>query len=60
MVVIADFNNNPQDNQVVVKIETGTTTDQFIAFNRAIGVNSQNDEADDEVTIVETCNEGDW
>jgi hypothetical protein len=58
MVGIADFNNNPQDYPVVIKIETGTSTDQFIAFNRAIGINSQNDEADDEVTIVETGNNG--
>ena len=39
---------------MVVKIETGTETDQFIAFNRATGVNRQNDEADNEVTMVET------
>jgi hypothetical protein len=58
MVGIADFLNNPQDYPVVIKIETGTATDQFIAFNRAIGINSQNDEADNEVTIVETGNNG--
>ena len=58
LVGIANFDTNPNNLSVVVKIETGTTTDQFIGFNRAIGVNSQNDEADDEVTIVETGNNG--
>ena len=42
----------------VAKIETGTNTDQFIGFNRAVGINAQNDEADDEVTIIQTGNNG--
>lgn len=58
LVGIADFNNNPNNHPVVIKLETGTTTDQFVAFNRAKGVNSQNDEADDEVTIVQTGSNG--
>lgn len=58
LVGIADYDNNPANNPVVVKVETGTATDQFIAFNRAIGVNSQNDQADDQVTVVETGNNG--
>jgi len=58
IVGIADFVNNPDNRPVVIKVETGTATDQFIAFNRALGVNRENDEADDEVTIVETGNNG--
>ncbi len=58
IVGIADFDNNSENHPVVIKLETGTSTDSFIAFNRATGVNSQNDEADDEVTIVETGNNG--
>lgn len=59
LVGVADFgNDNIGDKPVVIKIETGTTTDQFIAFNRAIGFNSDNDEADNEVTIVETGADG--
>ena len=54
IVGIADFDNNILNHPVVVQIETGTETDQFIAFNRATGVNRQNDEADNEVTMVET------
>merc|ERR1740136_80377 len=43
---------------VVIKLETGTSTDYFVGFNRATGINGQNDEADDEVTIIETGNNG--
>ena len=60
MVGIADYENNPENHPVVVKIETGTATDQFIAFNRATGVNRQNDEADDQVTIVTAGSNGEW
>jgi hypothetical protein len=58
IVGIADFNNNPSNYPVVVKIETGFETDQFIAFNRASGINRHNDEADNEVTVVETGKNG--
>eukprot|EP00547_Thalassionema_nitzschioides_P000816 CAMPEP_0194200194 /NCGR_PEP_ID=MMETSP0156-20130528/905_1 /TAXON_ID=33649 /ORGANISM="Thalassionema nitzschioides, Strain L26-B" /LENGTH=1201 /DNA_ID=CAMNT_0038925161 /DNA_START=53 /DNA_END=3658 /DNA_ORIENTATION=+ len=43
---------------VVVKIESGTDTDFFVGFNRAAGANSQNDEADDKVTIIQTGSDG--
>ena len=60
MVGIADYDNNPENHPVVVKIETGTETDQFIAFNRATGVNRQNDEADNQVTITQSGSNGEW
>ena len=60
VIGIADYGNNPQNYPVVVKVETQTGTDQFITFNRAVGINRHNKEADDEVTIVETGNNGDW
>ena len=59
MVGVADYLNDIRNGlRVVTKLETGTSTDYYIAFNRAIGVNSQNDEADNEVTIVEAGNNG--
>ena len=58
VVGIADYGNNPDNHSVVIKIETGTSTDYFIGFNRATGINSDNDEADNEVIIVETGNNG--
>lgn len=60
MVGVADFGNNPNQYPVVIKIETGTETDQFIAFNRATGINRHNDEADNEVTVVEAGTNGEW
>lgn len=52
MVGVSDYSNNPMELPVVAKLETGTTNDYFIGFNRATGANSQNDEADNEVVIV--------
>mmetsp|Transcript_18161 Transcript_18161/g.26955 ORF Transcript_18161/g.26955 Transcript_18161/m.26955 type:complete len:609 (+) Transcript_18161:76-1902(+) len=58
LVGIANYDTTANSHPVVVKIETGTSTDQFIGFNRAVGINAQNDEADNEVTIVQTGNNG--
>ena len=46
------------EHPVTVKLETGTDDDYFVAFNRANGANSDNDLADDEVTITLTGNNG--
>ena len=59
IIGIADFSRNDFNRPVVVKIETSTSTDLFVGFNRAIGANRQNLEADDEVTVVETGRNGD-
>ena len=58
MVGVADYAVAGSNRYVVTKIETGTSVDLFVAFNRATGINSQNDQADDQVTIVETGNNG--
>jgi hypothetical protein len=59
MVGIAEIkDNNPNKKPAVLKLETGTSNDYFVGFNRAIGKNSQNVEADNEVTIVQTGNNG--
>eukprot|EP00581_Thalassiosira_minuscula_P016484 CAMPEP_0183718422 /NCGR_PEP_ID=MMETSP0737-20130205/11683_1 /TAXON_ID=385413 /ORGANISM="Thalassiosira miniscula, Strain CCMP1093" /LENGTH=937 /DNA_ID=CAMNT_0025947977 /DNA_START=95 /DNA_END=2908 /DNA_ORIENTATION=+ len=60
MVGIADYLNNPDGRPVVIKLETGTSNDYFVGFNRAIGVNADNDEADDMVTIVQTGANGEY
>ena len=51
MVGVADY-MNIVTIPVVLKLETGTTNDYFVAFNRAVGINADNVEADDEVTVV--------
>lgn len=58
MVGIADYSGDQNAPPVVVKLETNTNTDYFIGFNRAIGANAQNDEADNEIVIVETGSNG--
>jgi len=46
---------NADQGQVVIKIENGDK-DLFVGFNRAAGANSQNEEFDDEVTVIEAKN----
>jgi len=58
IIGVANYGNNGAGMDVVIKLETGTSTDYFVGFNRATGINGQNDEADDEVTIIETGNNG--
>ena len=53
LVGIADYNNNPSGHNVVVKIETGSSNDYFVGFNRAVGVNAQNDEGSNVVTVIQ-------
>jgi hypothetical protein len=52
MVGIANYDQATPDTPVLIKLETGLDNDYFINFNRATGINEQNVEADNEVTIV--------
>ena len=52
MVGIANYDQATSETPVLIKLETGLAEDYFINFNRATGINEQNVEADDEVTIV--------
>lgn len=57
LVGIAEYDklsNGDQDSKVILKLETGTPDDLYLGFNRATGFNSDNVQADNEVTIVET------
>ncbi len=58
LVGIADY-QNVANIPVVLKLETDTVNDYFIAFNRATGINSDNVEADNEVTVVLAGKNGD-
>ncbi len=58
LVDIANYKSNPENHPILVKIGTDTGTDQFIGFNDATGVIRQNDEADNEVMLVETTGKG--
>ncbi|KAL7431028.1 hypothetical protein ACHAXH_003303 [Discostella pseudostelligera] len=57
LVGIADY-QNVANIPVVLKLETDTVDDYFIAFNRAVGINADNDEADNEVTVILTGQNG--
>ena len=57
MVGVAEYNIRG-DRPVTVKLETGSSTDYYIGYNRAIGANSQNDEADNEVTVTTAGSNG--
>lgn len=53
VIGVADFNNNPGNHPVVLKIESRTSKDLFVAFNRATGVNRETRQAKDQVTVIE-------
>ena len=57
IIGIGEYNER-DDEPVTVKIETGTQTDYFVGFNRAIGPNSQNDLGDNMVNIIRAGNDG--
>merc|ERR1712176_199197 len=50
---IGEWDNGVYGHIVDLKIETGTENDYFIGFNRAVGPNADNVEADNEVTVYE-------
>ena len=58
LVGIADYGNSPDNYAVVVKLETGTSTDLFVGFNRASGINSATKDGKNMVTIVEQDRDG--
>jgi len=58
IVGIADYQKNNMF-PVVLKLETGTSNDYFVGFNRAAGINEDNKEADDQLTIVQSGKNGD-
>lgn len=58
LVGIAEYEDGDRSIPVVAKLETGTSVDFFVGFNRAIGINEHNDEADDMLTIVQSDEDG--
>ncbi|KAL7469177.1 hypothetical protein ACHAXS_009426 [Conticribra weissflogii] len=58
VVGIADYDNNPGGHPVTIRIDTGTDTDYFLGFNRAYRANKDNKDGDDEVTIIESGQNG--
>ena len=46
------------NSKIVLKLESGTDTDYYIGFNRAVGINSDNVDYDDHVTVIEAGGQG--
>ena len=53
IVGVADYGNNPENLPVVVKLETGSSDDIFVGFNRVRGINAAAKDAIDQVTVME-------
>ena len=58
LVGIADYKRQNNYFPVVMKLETFTAVDYYVAFNRATGVNLHNDEGDNMLTIISTGSNG--
>ncbi len=57
MVGISNYLNTASTDPVVVKVETGRANDYFVGFNRATGVNANNDEGSNTVTVIQVDGE---
>eukprot|EP01082_Thalassiosira_pseudonana_P015771 g14019.t1 g14019 contig9:968778-972022(-) len=53
LIGVAEYDNNPEGHNVVVKLVTGDSKNYYVGFNRATGINADNKQADNDVTIIE-------
>ncbi len=53
IIGVADYYNNPSNFPIMLKLETGGGADYFISFNRARGVNSEVQQAKNQVTVYQ-------
>lgn len=53
IIGLADYGSNPNDLPFILKLETGTASDYFVSFNRASGVNSEVQQAANQVTMYQ-------
>ena len=53
IIGLADYGSNPNDLPFILKLETGTASDYFVSFNRASGVNSEVQQAANQVTLYQ-------
>jgi hypothetical protein len=53
LIGVADYGNNPNKYPIMVKIEVGGASDYFVSFNRARGINSEVQQAHDQVVIYQ-------
>ena len=58
LIGVAEYDKISDGDTVLLKIETGSRDDFFLAFNRKIGANADNKMASDRVTIIEAGDNG--
>ena len=58
LIGVAEYDKISDGDTVLLKIETSSSDDYFLAFNRKIGANSDNKMASDQVTIIEAGKNG--
>lgn len=58
IIGVAEYNNNPNNHIIVLKIETGQAADYFVGFNRAVHSNKDVVQAHNQVTVYKV-QEGD-
>jgi hypothetical protein len=55
LIGVADYDNNPSKYPIMLKLETGGGSDYFVSFNRDSGVNSEVQQASDQVPIYQVA-----
>ncbi|KAL3770178.1 hypothetical protein ACHAW5_009273 [Stephanodiscus triporus] len=55
LIGVADYDNNPSNYPIILKLETGGGSDYFVSFNRDSGVNSEVQQASDQVPIYQVA-----
>jgi hypothetical protein len=53
LIGVADYGNNPDNYPIMVKLEVGGQSDYFVSFNRDRGINSEVQQASDQVVIYQ-------
>ena len=56
IIGVADYNNNPSNYPIILKLETGGGSDYFVSFNRDTGINADVQQAHDQVTVYQVSN----
>eukprot|EP00804_Cyclotella_cryptica_P005657 CCRYP_000039-RD/>CCRYP_000039-RD protein AED:0.13 eAED:0.13 QI:0/0.75/0.8/1/1/1/5/2044/620 len=56
----AEYDVNSASFPIAIKLITGSSRDLFVGFNRAVGPNADNQQASDQVTIIEAGNGYDY
>ena len=51
IIGVSDYNNNPDEHPFIIKIESGGPADWMLGFNRVSGINSESQQAFNQVAV---------